>query len=101
MIGFSATPSTQIDELRAQGPAVAVEFPEGFRAWVVTRGEVVKHLLLHPGVSRNPKKNVPGYEPGEVKWLSPWVDVESMSTAVANDVAALPVLLRHRAAKAA
>ncbi len=93
MIPFSATPSTQIDsrggkcmyaqidQLRAQAPAVAVEFPEGFRAWVVTRGEVVKHLLLHPGVSRNVKKNVPGYEPGEVKWLSPWVDVESMSTA--------------------
>ncbi len=97
MIGFSATPSTeidsrggkcmysQIDTLRAQGPAVAVEFPEGFRAWVVTRGEVVKQLLLHPGVSRNLKKNVPGYEPGEVAWLSPWVDVESMATAEGRD----------------
>ncbi|MBB4909423.1 cytochrome P450 [Actinophytocola algeriensis] len=93
MIGFSTAPSTtvdsrggtcmysQIDTLRAQGPAVAAEFPEGFRAWVVTRGEVVRRLLPHPGVSRDLKKNVPGYEPGEVKWLSPWVDVESMSTA--------------------
>jgi cytochrome P450 len=93
MIPFSATPSTridsrggrcmyaQVDTLRAQGPAVAVELPEGFPAWVVTRGDVVRQLLLHPGVSRNVKNNVPGYQPGEVKWLSPWVDVESMSTA--------------------
>jgi len=71
----------QIDTLRAQGPAVAVELPEGFSAWVITRGDVVRKLLLHPGVSRNVKKNVASYEPGEVKWLSPWVDVESMSTA--------------------
>lgn len=93
MIGFSTTPGTridsrgggcmyaQLDELREQGPAVAVELPEGFRAWVVTRGAVVRELLVHPGVSRNVRNNVPGYRPGEVKWLSPWVDVESMSTA--------------------
>ncbi|HEY0451327.1 cytochrome P450 [Actinophytocola sp.] len=97
MIGFSTTPSTQIDSrggrcmysqldhLRAQGPAVAVELPEGFSAWVATRGDVVRQLLLHPGVSRNLKKNVPTYEPGEVPWLSPWVDVESMSTAEGRD----------------
>ncbi|MGH3875445.1 MAG: cytochrome P450 family protein [Actinophytocola sp.] len=71
----------QLDRLRAAGPAVPVELPEGFRAWSVTRGEVVRFLLSHPGVSRNLVKNVPGYVPGEVAWLSPWVDVESMSTA--------------------
>jgi cytochrome P450 len=71
----------QLDTLRAQGPAVAVELPEGFSAWVVTRGDVVKKLLTHPGVSRNVENNVASYEPGEVKWLSPWIDVESMSTA--------------------
>lgn len=93
MIGFSATPSTtmdsrggrcmyaQLDSLRAAGPAVPVELPEGFSAWSITRGDVVRFLLTHPGVSRNLKKNVPGYVPGEVAWLSPWVDVESMSTA--------------------
>lgn len=93
MIGFSATPTTkidssgghrmyeQLDRLRAAGPAVPVELPEGFTAWSVTRREVLAFLLTHPGVSRNLKKNVPGYVPGEVAWLSPWVDVESMSTA--------------------
>lgn len=93
MIGFSATPSTkldsrggrcmyeQIDRLRAAGPATPVELPDGISAWSVTRGDVAKRLLTHPGVSRNLKKNVPGYEPGEVPWLSPWVDVESMFTA--------------------
>lgn len=92
MIGFSTTPSTridsrggrwmyeQVDRLRAQGPAVAVELPEGLCAWVVTRGEVVEKLLVHPGVSRNARNNVANYEPGEVNWLSPWVDQESMST---------------------
>jgi 2-hydroxy-5-methyl-1-naphthoate 7-hydroxylase len=71
----------QMDEFRAAGPAVAVELPEGMRAWSVSRGDIVRLLLMHPGVSRNVKKNVPSYEPGIVKWLSPWVDVESMSTA--------------------
>jgi cytochrome P450 len=93
MIDFSAKPTAkidsrggkclyaQMDEFRAAGPAVAVELPEGMAAWSVTRGDVIKFLLLHPGVSRNVKKNVPSYRPGIVPWLSPWVDVESMSTA--------------------
>ncbi|MBQ1074787.1 cytochrome P450 [Micromonospora sp. C31] len=93
MVDFSAAPTTQIDsrggkclyaqidEFRAAGPAVAVELPEGMLAWSITRGDVVRRLLTHPGVSRNVKKNVPSYTPGEIKWLSPWVDVESMSTA--------------------
>jgi cytochrome P450 len=71
----------QMDEFRAAGPAVPVELPEGMTAWSVSRGDVVRFLLTHSGVSRNVKKNVPSYESGIVKWLSPWVDVESMSTA--------------------
>lgn len=93
MIPFSAAPSETIDSgggkcmyaqlarFRAQAPAVAVELPDGVVVWSITRGDVVKRLLTHPGVSRNLKKNVPMYVPGEVPWLSPWVDVESMSTA--------------------
>ncbi|HEX2130705.1 MAG TPA: cytochrome P450 [Actinophytocola sp.] len=92
MIGFSGNPDTtldsrggkclyaQMDELRAAGPAVPVAL-EGFSAWSVTRGDVVRRLLTHPGVSRNLRNNVPDYVPGEVPWLSPWVDVASMSTA--------------------
>jgi 2-hydroxy-5-methyl-1-naphthoate 7-hydroxylase len=71
----------QMDEFRAAGPAVAVELPEGMLAWSVSRGDVVRFLLTHPGVSRNVTRNVPSYRPGIVQWLSPWVDVESMSTA--------------------
>ncbi|WP_433390792.1 cytochrome P450 family protein [Micromonospora sp. KLBMP9576] len=93
MIDFSAAPTAhidsrgggclyaQMDEFRAAGPAVAVELPEGMSAWSITRGDVVRRLLTHPGISRNVRKNVPSYSPGVVKWLSPWVDVESMSTA--------------------
>jgi cytochrome P450 len=93
MIPFSTAPSDKIDsgggkcmyaqlaKFREQAPAVAVELPEGVVVWSITRGDIVKFLLLHPGVSRNLKNNVPMYEPGEVAWLSPWVDVESMSTA--------------------
>ncbi len=93
MIGFSTATSTkidsrggqcmyaQLDRLREMGPAVPIELPEGVAAWSVTRGDVVKRLLTHPGVSRNLKKNVPSYVPGEIPWLSPWVDVESMFTA--------------------
>ena len=71
----------QVDRLRAMGPAVPVGLPEGVGAWSVTRGDVVRRLLTHPGVSRNLIKNVPSYQPGSVPWLSPWVDVESMATA--------------------
>ncbi|MEU4178064.1 cytochrome P450 [Streptomyces sp. NPDC026589] len=105
MIGFS-TPATtaldssggpcmyaQVDRLRETGPAVPVELPEGVRAWSVTRGDVVRLLLTHPGVSRNLKKNVPEYEPGSVPWLSPWVDVDSMATAEGKDHARLRRLI--------
>lgn len=93
MIPFSTPPTEKIDSgggkcmyaqaarLRAAGPAVAVELPEGVVVWSITRGDVARFVLNHPDVSRNLRKNVPMYVPGEVPWLSPWVDVESMSTA--------------------
>ncbi|MEW2066813.1 cytochrome P450 [Streptomyces sp. NPDC007346] len=105
MIGFSTSPTTaldssggrcmyeQVDRLREMGPAVPVELPEGVGAWSVTRGDVVRLLLTHPGVSRNLKKNVPSYEPGSVPWLSPWVDVDSMATAEGKDHARLRKLI--------
>ncbi|WP_327352405.1 cytochrome P450 family protein [Streptomyces sp. NBC_01304] len=104
-IAFSASPTTtlaseggrcmyeQVDRLRESGPAVPVRLPEGVGAWSVTRGDVVRLLLTHPGVSRNLKKNVPSYEPGSVPWLSPWVDVDSMATAEGSDHARLRKLI--------
>lgn len=83
----------QMEELRAMGPAVPVELPEGVRAWSVTRGDVVKTLLTHPGVSRNLKANVPTYVPGSVPWLSPWVDVDSMATAEGREHSRLRKLI--------
>ncbi|MFF2412019.1 cytochrome P450 [Streptomyces sp. NPDC058092] len=70
----------QVTKLRDSGPAVPVRLPEGVGAWSVSRGDVVRRLLTHPGVSRNLKETVPAYVPGSVPWLSPWVDVESMAT---------------------
>lgn len=105
MIAFSTSPTTaldssggrcmyeQVDRLREMGPAVPVRLPEGVGAWSVTRGDVVRRLLTHPGVSRNLKKNVPSYEPGSVPWLSPWVDVDSMATAEGKDHARLRKLI--------
>ncbi|MEO3977658.1 cytochrome P450 [Streptomyces sp. CAU 1734] len=75
----------QVDRLRKAGPAVRVRLPEDVVAWSVTRGDVVKRLLTHPGVSRDPRKSVPGYRPGAVNWLFPWVDVESMFTSEGQD----------------
>ncbi|GHE57245.1 cytochrome P450 family protein [Streptomyces capitiformicae] len=92
MIHFSAVPTetiestggrcmyAQVERLRASGPAVAVQLPEGVGAWSVSRGDVVRRLLTHPGVSRDLKKTVPSYQPGSVPWLSPWVDLDSMAT---------------------
>lgn len=70
----------QVTRLRESGPAVPVQLPEGVGAWSVSRGDVARRLLTHPGVSRNLKETVPTYVPGSVPWLSPWVDVESMAT---------------------
>lgn len=93
MIAFSTTPTVpldstggrcmyaQADRLRAMAPAVAVLLPEGMAAWSVSRGDVVKRLLTHPDVSRDLKGTVPGYEPGSVAWLAPWVDIDHMATA--------------------
>lgn len=83
----------QVERLRAAGPAVAVQLPEGVTAWSVTRGDVVKRLLTHPGVSRNLKKTVPSYQPGSIPWLSPWVDVDSMATTDGREHARLRKLI--------
>jgi 2-hydroxy-5-methyl-1-naphthoate 7-hydroxylase len=105
MIEFSAAPTetiasvggrcmyAQVERLRAAGPAVPVELPEGVRAWSVSRGDVVRRLLTHPGVSRNLKKTVPSYQPGSVPWLAPWVDVESMATTDGREHARLRKLI--------
>ncbi|MER5766191.1 cytochrome P450 family protein [Streptomyces sp. NPDC001985] len=70
----------QTDELRAAGPAVRIELPEGLTAWSVTRGDIAKRLLSSPDVSKDARKSWPGYEPGAIPWLNPWVDVASMFT---------------------
>ncbi|WP_205650185.1 cytochrome P450 family protein [Actinoplanes solisilvae] len=105
MIAFSSTPTVpldstggqcmyaQVDQLRDMGPAVAVQLPEGVAAWSVSRGDVVKRLLTHPGVSRDLKGTVPGYEPGSVAWLSPWVDIDHMATADGKEHARLRKLI--------
>jgi 2-hydroxy-5-methyl-1-naphthoate 7-hydroxylase len=71
---------TQVDYLRAAGPAVRVHLPEGVDAWAVTRGTIVKQLLTSPHVSKNPRTSWPGYVPGTIAWLAAWVDVQSMFT---------------------
>ncbi|MEU5402328.1 cytochrome P450 [Streptomyces sp. NPDC005963] len=75
----------QADALRQAGPAVRVRLPEDVVAWSVTRGDVIKKLLSHPAVSRDAKQSKPGYQPGAVAWLVPWVDAESMFNVEGRD----------------
>ncbi|WP_329026810.1 cytochrome P450 family protein [Streptomyces sp. NBC_00690] len=75
----------QVEILRHAGPAVPVRLPEDVVAWSVTRGDVIKRLLSHPAVSRDAKQSKPGYQPGAVAWLVPWVDAESMFNAEGRD----------------
>ncbi|MEV0999369.1 cytochrome P450 [Nonomuraea sp. NPDC050202] len=75
----------QVDRLRAAGPAVPVRLPAGLVAWSVTRGDVVRHLLTHPGVSKDARRSWPGYRPFAIAWLTAWVDVVSMLTADGDD----------------
>ncbi|WP_129842107.1 cytochrome P450 [Streptomyces sp. RFCAC02] len=70
----------EADRLRAAGSAVKVALPDGVTAWSVTRGDIARHLLLHPAVSKDARKNWPGYRPGAIPWLTAWVDVKSMFT---------------------
>lgn len=75
----------QTDQLRAAGPAVRIRLPEGVVAWSVTRGELAKRLLAHRHVSKDARKSWPGYRPGAIPWLNPWVDVISMFTTDGED----------------
>ncbi|MFI0898842.1 cytochrome P450 [Streptomyces sp. NPDC020983] len=70
----------QADELRAAGPAVRVALPDGVTAWSVTRGDVIRKLLSGDRVSKDARRNWPGYVPGVIPWLYSWVDVKSMFT---------------------
>ncbi|WKK23947.1 cytochrome P450 [Streptomyces olivoreticuli] len=70
----------QTAQLRARGPATRVTLPGNLTAWSVTRGDVLRRLLTHPHVARDARYNWPGYQPGTIPWLSPWIDVVSMST---------------------
>jgi cytochrome P450 len=75
----------QAHELRATGPAVKVRLPEGVVAWSVTRGDIVKRLLIDPSVSKDARKSWPDYQPGAIPWLTAWVDVKSMFTSDGAD----------------
>ncbi|RAY14753.1 cytochrome P450 [Actinomadura craniellae] len=75
----------QADLLRAGGPAVPVRLPGGLTAWSVSRGDVVKRLLVHPDISKDARKSWPGYRPGAHPWLTAWVDVVSMFTSDGED----------------
>ncbi|MGW4648702.1 cytochrome P450 family protein [Kitasatospora sp. NPDC004289] len=75
----------QAEELRAAGPAVRVSLPGGLTAWSVSRGELVRRLLVHPDVSKDARKSWPGYRPGAVPWLTVWVDLVSMFTSDGPD----------------
>ncbi|MET8828451.1 cytochrome P450 [Streptomyces sp. NPDC004610] len=70
----------QIEELRTTGPATRVRLPQNVIAWSITRGDVVKRVVTHPDITRNARGAWPGYQPGAVPWLSPWLDVHSMAT---------------------
>ncbi|SEG38059.1 Cytochrome P450 [Nonomuraea solani] len=75
----------QADQLRSAGPATRVLLPHDLVAWSVTRGDVVKHLLTHPDVSKDARKSWPGYRPFAIAWLTAWVDVVSMFTVDGGD----------------
>ncbi|MEO3749147.1 cytochrome P450 [Streptomyces sp. B6B3] len=83
----------QTETLRATAPAVRVRLPEDLLAWSVTRGDVVRRLLTHPHVRKDARRNWPGYEPGAISWLYPWVDSQSMFTSDAADHARLRNLI--------
>lgn len=83
----------QMDELRAGGPAVPIVMPQGVTGWSVTRGDIVKKLLVDPRISKDARMSWPDYEPWSIPWLAPWVDVKSQFTADGSDHARLKGLV--------
>ncbi|MFJ7907444.1 cytochrome P450 [Kitasatospora sp. NPDC096204] len=53
-------PHRQNARLRAAGPAVRAELPDGITAWSVTRGSVIRALAGDPRISREPRRHRPG-----------------------------------------
>ncbi|MET8543067.1 cytochrome P450 [Kitasatospora sp. NPDC004799] len=61
-------PHEQNARLRAAGPAIRVELPDGIIAWSVTRGAVIRALTGDPRISRDPRKHWPGLAEVPAGW---------------------------------
>ncbi|MFD3524541.1 cytochrome P450 [Streptomyces sp. NPDC058653] len=83
----------QLGELRAAGPAVRIVMPQGVPGWSVTRGDIVRKLLVDPRISKDARRSWPGYQPWSIPWLAPWVDVKSQFTSDGADHARLKGLV--------
>ncbi|WP_436791514.1 cytochrome P450 family protein [Yinghuangia sp. YIM S10712] len=75
----------EADRLRAAGPAVRVRLPGDLVAWSVTRGDVVRRLLVHPAISKDARRSWPAHKPGDHPWLTVWTDIQSMFTSDGDD----------------
>lgn len=70
--------------LRALGPAARVELPGGVPAWSVTDPHLIRRLLIHPQVSKDPHQHWAAYINGDVPvgWpLRIWVGAHNVHTA--------------------
>lgn len=78
----------EADRVRALGPAVRVEMPDGVRAWAVSDPALLKRLLVDPRVSKDAYQHWPVWMAGEITpdWpLFAWVAVRNMLTAYGPD----------------
>jgi cytochrome P450 len=84
-------PFGEAARLRAHGPLVPVELPDGVRVWAVTDQALIKVLFTHPAVSKK-VDHWTAWQRGEVPptWsMIFFVAVESMFTADGDDHARL------------
>lgn len=78
----------EAERIRALGPVVRVEMPDGVPAWAVSDQGLIKRLLVDPRVSKDAYQHWSAWVSGEISsdWpLFPWVAVRNMLTAYGPD----------------
>ncbi|QNP61496.1 cytochrome P450 family protein [Streptomyces genisteinicus] len=72
--------------LRRRGPATRVLLPGDVPAWSVTDPGLIRRLLTHSGISKDPARHWPAYGDLPETWpLRMWVDVRNALTAYGSE----------------
>ncbi|MDW6057866.1 cytochrome P450 [Streptomyces sp. FXJ1.4098] len=79
----------EVARLRRLGDIVPVQLPGGIPAWAPTRHDLLKKLILHPQVSKDPRQHWAQWPEAAIRpewgWIMNWVGVHNMLSAYGPD----------------